>query len=144
MGALQLINHIPEASEAVQFPKFETSLAEALASQAAIAYSNILLESHLREAYNDTLCRLSAAAEYRDPETADHLTRMSHYSRIIAGEMGFLTHHQTLIFDASPMHDIGKIGIPDAILLKPGPLTKPERQIMQKHTTNRRKNPEWI
>ena len=133
MGALQLINHIGEDSQPCKFPVFETSLAEALASQAAVAYHNIELEDELRNAYNDTLCRLSAAAEYRDPETADHLTRMSHYSRIIAQEMGLSTHRQNLIFNASPMHDIGKIGIPDAILLKPGPLTDEERSQMQKH-----------
>ena len=117
-----------------EFPSFATQLAESLASQAAVAYTNLVLEQSLRTAYNDTLCRLSAAAEYRDPETANHLVRMSHYSRIIAQELGLSIETQNLIFEASPMHDIGKIGIPDSILLKPGPLTDEERQIMQAHT----------
>lgn len=136
MGALQLINHLtPEHGHlAVKaFPPFETNLAESLASQAAVGYNNILLETKLRDAYNDTLCRLSAAAEYRDPETADHLLRMSHYSRIIAREMGLPVQRQNLLFEASPMHDIGKIGIPDAILLKPDRLTTKEYEVMKTH-----------
>jgi HD-GYP domain-containing protein (c-di-GMP phosphodiesterase class II) len=138
LGALQLINHIsPQTGQPTYsaFPPFEISLAESLASQAAVGYNNILLENSLRKANNETLCRLCAAAEFRDPETADHLIRMSHYSRIIAKEFGLSPAQQNLLFEASPMHDIGKIGIPDSILLKPGPLTIEERRVMQSHAT---------
>jgi putative two-component system response regulator len=58
---------------------------------------------------------------------------MSNYSRIIAKHLGLSSHEQELIFYASPMHDVGKIGIPDAILQKPGPLTPEERLIMNRH-----------
>jgi putative two-component system response regulator len=89
LGALQLVNHRDRHHQVGQiFPELETSVAESLASQAAIAYKNILLEDKLRNSYRDTIHRLSAAAEYRDPETGDHLVRMSHYARIIAKHMG--------------------------------------------------------
>ncbi len=133
LGALQLVNHHDRHNRPQSFPELEISVAEALASQATIAYKNILLEDRLRASYRDTIHRLSAAAEYRDPETGHHLIRMSHYGRIIAKYLGLSKDHQELIFDASPMHDVGKLGIPDAILLKPGSLTAEERAVMMCH-----------
>jgi putative two-component system response regulator len=133
-GALQLINHRSEATGTKQpFPEMEASVAESLASQAAVAYNNLMLEKKLNNAYRDTIYRLSAAAEYRDPETSHHLTRISHYCKIIAKHLGLPDDVQELLFDASPMHDIGKLGIPDAILLKPGKLTDEEREVMKEH-----------
>ena len=76
---------------------------------------------------------LGRAAEYRDNETGLHVVRMSHYSRILACAAGFGTEHADLIFHAAPMHDIGKIGTPDAVLLKPGKLDESEWTIMQQH-----------
>lgn len=78
------------------------------------------------------LCR---AAEHRDPETGAHLRRMASYSRLIAHNMGLGNDQADLIFTAAPMHDVGKIGIPDKILLKPGRLAPEEVLIMQRHTT---------
>lgn len=78
--------------------------------------------------------RLGKAAEFRDNETGLHIIRMSHYSKMLAAEIGATQSWCELLFNASPMHDIGKIGIPDAILLKPGKLTEDERKIMQQHT----------
>lgn len=133
-GALQLINHRSEATETKQpFPDLEASVATALASQAAVAYNNLMMDKKLNNAYRDTIYRLSAAAEYRDPETSHHLTRISHYCKIIAKHLGLSAEMQELMFDASPMHDIGKLGIPDAILLKPGKLTDDEREVMKTH-----------
>jgi putative two-component system response regulator len=134
LGALQLVNHRNESGLHRSFPELETSVAESLASQAAIAYKNILLEDRLRESYRNTIHRLSAAAEYRDPETGDHLVRMSYYCRIIAKHLGFSKERQELLFDASPMHDVGKLGIPDVILLKPGRFTPEEREVMMRHS----------
>lgn len=79
--------------------------------------------------------RLGRAAEYRDNETGMHVIRMSHYSQLLAKAAGLNANECELILNASPMHDIGKIGIPDYILLKPGPLNKEEWEIMQQHTT---------
>ncbi|MBF0462479.1 MAG: response regulator [Magnetococcales bacterium] len=79
--------------------------------------------------------RLGWAAEYRDNETGSHIQRMSQYSALIGRTMGLSSHDQELLLNAAPMHDVGKIGIPDSILLKPGKLTVEEFSIMKTHTT---------
>ena len=87
---------------------------------------------HARE--QELLFRMSRAAEFRDPETGAHIQRMAYYSRLIAGRLGLSTELQELILQAAPMHDVGKIGIPDYILLKPGKLTPEEYNAMKRHT----------
>ena len=87
---------------------------------------------HARE--QELLYRMSRAAEFRDPETGAHIQRMSHYSRLIAGGMGLSDEDQQLILQAAPMHDVGKIGIPDYILLKPSALTADEFSVMKTHS----------
>ncbi len=77
--------------------------------------------------------RLGRAAEFKDSETGSHIVRMSHYARLIGQEAGLNDHQVDLLFNAAPMHDIGKIGIPDRILLKPGPLDENEWRIMREH-----------
>ncbi|HEX4872128.1 MAG TPA: HD domain-containing phosphohydrolase [Nevskiaceae bacterium] len=77
--------------------------------------------------------QLGRAAEFKDDDTGTHVIRMSHYARLIAEGAGFSADQVDLLFKASPMHDIGKLGIPDAILQKPGPLTPAEWTIMQRH-----------
>ncbi|MEJ2592767.1 MAG: response regulator [Candidatus Thiodiazotropha sp.] len=89
-------------------------------------------ELHDRE--EETLIRLAKAGEYRDEDTGNHIHRISRYSRLIAEKLGLSEELCDLIAQSSPMHDIGKIGIPDAILLKPGRLTPEEFKIMQQHT----------
>lgn len=81
----------------------------------------------------EAIIRLSRAAEYRDPETGAHILRMSHYTRLIAQNLGLTEAEQELLLDAAPMHDIGKVGTPDHILLKPGRLTDEELVIMRQH-----------
>jgi putative two-component system response regulator len=81
----------------------------------------------------ELLFRMSRAAEFRDPETGAHIQRMAHYSHLIAGSLGLTADDQALILQAAPMHDIGKIGIPDIILLKPGKLTEEEFDVMKSH-----------
>lgn len=76
---------------------------------------------------------LGRAAEYRDNETGLHVIRMSHYSRILALAAGFSPDEAEDIFHAAPMHDVGKIGTPDAVLLKPGKLEPDERAVMERH-----------
>ncbi len=88
----------------------------------------------LDEAYLEIIQRLGRAAEYRDDETGEHIQRMSRYCQILAREMGLSLEQQKEILYASPMHDVGKIGIPDSILLKKGPLTPEEFEIMKQHT----------
>jgi putative two-component system response regulator len=79
--------------------------------------------------------RLGMAAEYRDEETGNHILRMSHTCALLARAVGWSEADCDLILNASPMHDIGKIGIPDAIMLKPGTLEPHEWEIMKTHAT---------
>jgi len=83
----------------------------------------------------DTIRRLTLAAEYKDHATAAHIERIGLYSRVVGDAMHLAPARVDLILHAAPMHDVGKLGIPDYILLKPGPLTDEERAIMNTHTT---------
>ncbi|MFC4932404.1 response regulator [Massilia sp. GCM10023247] len=79
--------------------------------------------------------RLGLAAEYKDNETGLHVIRMSHFSRILGLAAGMSEQEADDLLHAAPMHDVGKIGIPDRILQKPGPLDAEEWKIMQSHAT---------
>lgn len=81
----------------------------------------------------ETVFRLCKAAEYRDPETGAHILRMAHYSQLIARGLGLSIDDQELLLEAAPMHDIGKVGIADKILLKPGRLDAEEFEVMKQH-----------
>ena len=87
----------------------------------------------LERAYLYTVLRLTRAAEYKDAETGAHIRRMSKFSRVLALQLGQSEADADLLFQAAPMHDVGKIAIPDAILRKPGQLTPGEWAVMQKH-----------
>jgi response regulator RpfG family c-di-GMP phosphodiesterase len=90
--------------------------------------------NEIRERERETVIRLSKAAESRDLETGAHVTRMALYAEVIAAEMGMAKSEQELLLAAAPLHDIGKVGIPDHILLKPGKLDPAEFAIMKEHT----------
>jgi putative two-component system response regulator len=101
---------------------------------------NLLLEeqvsertAQLKEAYRDTMFTLVRAAERKDAESGQHVQRISHYCRALTEAMAVPTEMQDIIFNASPMHDIGKIGIPDDVLLKTGNLTPEEWMVMKTH-----------
>ena len=87
---------------------------------------------------NDTrlkiIQRLGRAAEYKDDNTGLHVIRMSHYARVLGLAAGMNETMADMLLDAAPMHDIGKIGIPDSILQKAGKLDNEEWRIMQTHT----------
>lgn len=87
----------------------------------------------IREREQELVLRLSRAAEFRDPETGAHIQRMSSYAAVIAEALGCDADYVDSIRLAAPMHDIGKLGIPDYILLKPGRLTPEELNIMHRH-----------
>ena len=87
----------------------------------------------VEETKHEVIQRLMAAAEYRDDDTGEHILRMSQYSELVALEYGLDEITADRILWASPMHDIGKIGIPDAVLLKPGKLTPEEWTLMKTH-----------
>lgn len=87
----------------------------------------------LRRTRLQVVQRLGRAAEYRDNETGNHILRMSHISALLAKSIGWSKADCELMLHASPMHDIGKIGIPDHILLKPGKFEPEEWEIMKTH-----------
>ena len=90
-------------------------------------------ENDLHMSQEETVRRLSIAAEFRDDETARHIVRMSHYCAFLASEAGMDEETCRAIRTASQMHDVGKIGTPDNILLKPGRLIPEERAVMERH-----------
>jgi two-component system response regulator RpfG len=87
----------------------------------------------IREREKETLLRLARAGEFRDEETGNHLIRMARYSRLIADTIGLSHEEAETVELAAPLHDIGKIGIPDGILLKPGRLDDAQLKIMRRH-----------
>lgn len=103
--------------------------AEALAREVG----RVTQELEARE--EEIVSRLTRAAAYRDVETADHIVRMAKYCGLIAEALGFERETSRFLHLAAHMHDIGKLGVPDAILRKPGDLTSDERVRMEMHTT---------
>ncbi len=96
----------------------------------------LLLEKQAREIWKSQLeiiYRLTKASEFRDRQTGAHLTKMSHYCNILAEATGMEGEERTILFNAAPMHDVGKIGISETILQKKGPLTPAEFELMKDH-----------
>jgi putative two-component system response regulator len=89
----------------------------------------------LEESYLETIFTMTRAAEYKDEDTGAHVKRISYYSRELARMLGLDEEFVDKIFFASPMHDIGKIGIHDHVLLKPGGFTPEEWEVMKGHTS---------
>lgn len=87
----------------------------------------------LARAHHEALLRLSIAAEYRDDDTGVHIVRMGFLAEALARALGQPRSWARLLRMAAPMHDIGKIGVPDSVLKKPGPLTPEERAVMNRH-----------
>ncbi|TGN00300.1 response regulator [Leptospira dzoumogneensis] len=96
---------------------------------------SLVRNEELRETRLQIIQRLGLAAEYKDNETGLHVIRMSHYSKTLTEALGHSEDTAEKILHASPMHDIGKIGIPDSILQKPGKLDPEEWDIMKTHPT---------
>ena len=89
----------------------------------------------LKDTRLDVIRRLANAAELRDSDTGEHIIRMSHYCEKLARALGFTNAQADMVLNTSPLHDVGKIAIPDAILLKPGKLEPEEFEIIKTHTT---------
>ena len=103
---------------------------------------NLMLDERVRQRTEDLHCarldaleRLALAAEYRDDDTREHTRRVGRTSALLARTIGLSYEEVELIRVAAPLHDVGKIGIPDKVLLKPGQLTEKEFELMQRHVT---------
>jgi putative two-component system response regulator len=111
-------------------------ITDELNQQKALLEERVLERTQqLRESHLQTIVTLSRAAEYKDPETGAHITRISHYTRELALQLGEGAEFADAMFHASPMHDVGKIGIPDHVLLKTCGLSSMEWAVMRSHTT---------
>lgn len=100
-----------------------------------IALDNAYLNEEIQETQTEVIYRLGEIIETRSKETAYHVERVAEYSYIIGKAAGMSTMDAKILKQASPMHDIGKVGISDNILLKPGKLTTEEFEVMKTHTT---------
>lgn len=129
LGAMQAINK----TENRPFNHSDLELYRAIADVAALALENALLYSQLEGSYNATLEVLSTALDQRDHETEGHSQRVSEFTVRLGREIGLSEEELRFLRRAALLHDIGKIGIPDAILNKPGALTAEERKVMQRH-----------
>lgn len=100
---------------------------------ALLAHEVLAATREIRARELELMMRLCRASEFRDPETGAHVERMARYAQLIAEGLGLGRSLAEEIYCAAPMHDIGKLGIPDAILLKPGPLSLEETRAMRQH-----------
>jgi putative two-component system response regulator len=130
------------AVDYVTKPYVPALLRSRIRTHIALFKQHLLLEElvaertrELLETRQEIIRRLGRAAEYRDNETGMHVLRMSQISRTIAVASGMPRQRAELLLQASPMHDIGKLGVPDRILLKPGKLDPDEWEVMKQHTT---------
>lgn len=139
VGAKDFISKPFELSEVVL--RVHNMLEVRLLHKALHDYNELLEErvsertADLQTSYEETIFTMMRAAEHKDEDTGSHVQRIGYYCRELASILGMDKEFTNCIYFAGPMHDIGKIGIPDHILLKAGPLTPEEWQIMMGHTT---------
>lgn len=121
---LMRVRNLLEVHQAHQYVHDQKSLLENLVQERT---------QELNQTRKEVIRRLGRAAEFRDNETGFHIIRMSKYSAVLARSLGWSEADCELLLNASPMHDVGKIGIPDQILLKPGKLEPDEWECMKRH-----------
>lgn len=117
-----------------QLNEFDKYLLKSFSSNLSIGYDNIFLNNEIIDTQREVIFILGEIVETRSKETANHVRRVSEYSFILALAAGYSEEESEILRLASPMHDIGKIGIPDYILNKPGKLTPEEFDIIKTHT----------
>jgi response regulator RpfG family c-di-GMP phosphodiesterase len=109
-------------------------LIQVMSNQCSSALENFRLHTNLRESYEAAIETLAQVAEFKDSSTGAHINRMAEYTRLIAERLGLPPAQCAAYAQAARLHDVGKVGIADGVLQKPGPLTEAERAAMRRHT----------
>lgn len=112
----------------------DKELIKVMANQCAAALDNFRLHHSLEESYDEAIDMLAQVAEFKDSATGAHIQRMQEYTHRVALEIGCSEDEANMYAKASRLHDVGKVGIPDSILRKPGKLTPEEYAVMKRHT----------
>jgi putative nucleotidyltransferase with HDIG domain len=112
----------------------ELELLQALADATAVAMENVRFYEQLRDSQLETLQRLALVAEYRDDNTYQHTERVARTAYLLAVRLGLGTQEAAVIRQAAPLHDVGKLAVPDSVLLKPGRLSMGEYEQIKRHT----------
>lgn len=129
-----LEQNIATAQEHIASENFRRLNEQALAAKVQADQIAIhALNMDIKRAYGEALACLASAAEFKDPETGFHITRIGEYASALARHMGWSQERCEMIRLAAPLHDVGKVGMPDSILLKEGPLDQDELQVMRRH-----------
>jgi len=131
IGVLEALN-----KKRGKFTEEDVKILTAIASQAAVAIENAQLVEALQESYESTLEGWAAALDLRDKETEGHSQRVTWLAMELAQALGMSKEDVSYLRQGALLHDIGKMGVPDSILHKNGPLTEPEKAIMRQHPVN--------
>jgi response regulator RpfG family c-di-GMP phosphodiesterase len=128
-ASLLVLKGVEEISE------IDVQLLDVFCSGVAIAFDNILLNQEITDTQAELILRLGDVVESRSNEAGNHVRRMAQVCHLLAQESGMSDDETAVLMHAAPMHDIGKIATPDAVLLKPGRLTPEEWEVMKQHPT---------
>jgi response regulator RpfG family c-di-GMP phosphodiesterase len=128
-ASLLVLKGVEEISE------IDAQLLQVFCSGVAIAFDNILLNQEITDTQAELILRLGDVVESRSHEAGNHVRRMAQVCHLLAQASGLPEDETAVLMHAAPMHDIGKIATPDAVLLKPGKLTPDEWEIMKQHPT---------
>jgi response regulator RpfG family c-di-GMP phosphodiesterase len=128
-ASLLVLKGVDEISE------IDVQLLDVFCSGVAIAFDNILLNQEITDTQAELILRLGDVVESRSNEAGNHVRRMAQVCHLLAEESGMSDDETAVLMHAAPMHDIGKIATPDAVLLKPGRLTPEEWEVMKLHPT---------
>ena len=130
----QLVQVVERAEKLVSLKRARRHCEEGLKEYVrAKTLENRSLLRNYENAYKEALDCLAVAAEHKDPEAGGHIRRIGAFARLMAAKLGWSAERQNIIDLAAPLHDVGKIGIPDNVLLKPGKLTPDEMRVMKQH-----------
>ena len=127
--------NVTDKSDGESFSETDLKVLKIIANHGASAIENARLIREIETAQREIVFTLGEIVETRSRETGSHVKRVAEYSKLLALKLGLSTKEAEILRLASPLHDVGKVGIPDAILNKPGPLTPTEFDVIKTHTT---------